>query len=294
MTFSTYSAGDPGLGDRMRTILWGLRAAASINALFFISMTHPIPLEEVFQPNYIDWRPPGNVWGTQMPANLGGTVDIHRLDKHIVFGGGAFPHAHDPLPWTFPGSDVFDVDPSIESEDLHCLFSFLFKENPSLTTAVDKAHNQLFNGSDFVAAHVRSGGFHGEEDTLGFGDVTSSLLGALYCLKQWKLPILLVSGNRLIRKATLQNYLTNEVKALDVHVVHTKAHVTAADHMSTFVEIGMMARATCFVRTRSGFSDIARWLGGNTKCIRYVGTGDRAPVGNVTTKECADEFKESR
>lgn len=57
-----------------------------------------------------------------------------------------------------------------------------------------------------------------------------------------------------------------------------------------FVELGLLSQAKCLIANRGGFSDTARWLGGNTECVRFVG---EAPWGKQPGKECFAELAES-
>ena len=95
-----YSAHPPrqthmcGLGDHFRGMMWGLRAAASMNRCYFISMTQPLDLHLYMEPATFDWREPVSWWHAEVFADsdvLRGAVDYSGT-KTLAFWG--IPAAH--------------------------------------------------------------------------------------------------------------------------------------------------------------------------------------------------------
>lgn len=297
MTFTTTSAGDPGLGDRMRAIMWGLRGAAASKRRFFIEFSHPIPLRDAFEPNEIDWTPMTGA-DVKLAANLNGHYDLTQGHHSIYFGGGNFPYAHANLSWEFPESAAFNVNAASDSEDLHCMFFYLFRVSPRLKASIDEVHAQLFGGQPFVAAHLRDSIVGTEElEWQHSGDHLHNLIGAMFCMRhwsgEWHVPMMVATSHRGVRKAIHDGFFGTDVKALGIEAIHTKSPGGADRHFATFVELGMLARAMCLVRTTSGFGDVARWLGGQIGCTRHVG-GEQAfvniPPSRINSRDCYEEF----
>jgi len=279
LKFESTSAGDPGLADRMRAILWGLRVAAASNRLFLIHMQHPLPLQSVFEPNKINWLASKSAPFTQTSASINIDLASPSAPANIIYRGGSFPLAHASLSSAFPqGYDPkFDISADLQSRDSQCLFQALFKPSQKLSSAVDEEVKWLFDGNvsaEFSAAHLRGGMLTGEEHTIGaetFGDPLNNLLGSLWCLRQWQLPQLIVASTRSIRAAARLGFFNHTQGTRLVEAAHTKAPVSSDHHFQSFMEIGVLSRAKCLVITRSGYARIAFWMGGQTNCVRFVG-----------------------
>jgi hypothetical protein len=77
-------------------------------------------------------------------------------------------------------------------------------------------------------------------------------------------PALLVTDSRYLRLLASSGALSRVVSpgdAVDVPHSDFDGHSEEA-HMQAFVELGLMARARCLVTSESGFSNVARWWGG--------------------------------
>jgi hypothetical protein len=83
-------------------------------------------------------------------------------------------------------------------------------------------------------------------------------------------PIVLVADNRSLRRYIRDGALPGVVGPRSVNSVHSASGLvlTAAPHMTTYVEVYLLARARCLVYTDSGFSYTALWIGNHT-CRMY-------------------------
>jgi hypothetical protein len=81
----------------------------------------------------------------------------------------------------------------------------------------------------------------------------------------------MISDNAALRHAAAAGMLAGVVGPPGEAVHSSRGAPGAADLMRTFVELGMLARARCLVISFSGFSNAARWWGGQT-CVVTVDT----------------------
>ena len=79
-------------------------------------------------------------------------------------------------------------------------------------------------------------------------------------------PILLVVDNKHVRRYIHNGVLPGIVGPSSIDSVHSASdEVTeVAPHMSTYVDIYLLANAQCFVYTQSGFSFVALWIGNHS------------------------------
>lgn len=311
MRYEVHTSGS-GLGDKMRTALWSLRVAAASHRLLMIDMSYPLPLERALEPNKINWlvrkKFENNCVRTAASINLD-LADPNSANC-IIFSGQEFPFVQAPLDNVFPrGYDpVYNVSASLYSVHSHCLFDALFKPSSALNAAVDNEIKALFGDgmTTYAAAHLRSGHLTGENNVIDpkvFGDPLENLLGSLYCMREMKMPHVIVASSRAIRAAARFNFFNNASGTRIVEAVHTQARVSENEHFSTFIELGVLARAKCLIMTRSGYARLAFFWGGQNDCVKWIGPsyiedqryGDPPDSPQVECyKEFSDHFKDSQ
>ena len=145
--------------------------------------------------------------------------------------------------------------------------------------------------SGAAGVHLRGGNLVGEDHVDGRGEPAHMLSGSLHCVHAWGLPTYLSSSDRRIRAAVIDGAfganVTGPLERDALHVTYDTVSPASA-HFRTLVELGALAGASCFVASRSGFSDVARWWGG-MDCVRYVG---RPPVSRSNDGEAAEPSRE--
>ena len=277
ITFVSNSGGDAGLGDRIRGVMWNLRAAMESNRVFFISITHPLDLRSVWEPNHIDWTS-RTISGTnqRMGTNITMNLLSQSAPQHIIVQGGGFPFAPDPIIW----SNKFYFNSSIHSPDYHCLFHFLFKPSAKLIRALDAEKIAKFGSKDavYTSIQLRAGNLLGESNEVNNrGNDLYNLIGAFYCANSFSVrrnitATYLLSDDTVMRDAVRMGYFAgvNATGPSVRHAVHTKYKSGDALHFNTFVEMGMIGGGACIIFSRSGFNDMARWFGKNFDCIELI------------------------
>ena len=124
------------------------------------------------------------------------------------------------------------------------------------------------------------------------GSLLQMLLGSLHCLKLWKLPYFVAANDQDIRHAFGEGFFVGAHMRNSTQVFLSGHHQGDADWLGTFVELGIMAKARCFISSSSSFSDVARWYSGNTDCVRYlIQPPEQTPI--PTSLECFQDFRKS-
>lgn len=207
-----------GLGDRLRGIMFALRAAYVYNMVLLINIDQPLPLEFFLGPNQIDWSIhrglPANfswdnpdkfssIWDAienQGPVSQADFVQKMTNSKLIrdvieVYYDRPFPGANktDVVPngdWRI--GTHFDIDPHTYVLNGTCLFHFLFKINSTLWDIADRRTVDMFGRRDaeYLGWHWRTGGQLGEEGRVNLGPTVSlysrlaQLMAGHRCLKE--------------------------------------------------------------------------------------------------------------
>lgn len=161
-----------GFGDRIRSMMWGLRIAAASERIFHISHTSGINLTDVLIPNLIDWRPlPGKehdqpflrpcIFVTSVQNHLG-TPHAYG-SKELFYGGNS--QASRPLPIWVQNAAAFDVSEHFSRSDLSCVFNFLFRLSPRLEKKLNETLKELFGSesANYSALHIRGGELVGDK-----------------------------------------------------------------------------------------------------------------------------------
>jgi hypothetical protein len=158
--------------------------------------------------------------------------------------------------------------------DGHCLYTFLLRFNADVETMADDIITGMYGqpNTKFVAAHLRIGGQEGEQKAIIRNlDRFSSLMTVLSCsqtlakkhsIDTSAVPVLLMTDNNdvraLLRSQRLQGYTTANITAS--HVIYGQTNLV--QQQQTLAELLVLSKATCLLRTRSGFSEIAHMFGG--------------------------------
>jgi len=249
-----------------------VKLAISSNRSVLLHWSFPSHLEQVLEPSQVDWR-------LQPSYALNGAPTAY-----YKFGGGmgipaqligpSFAARHQGTRVVAISSNVYDKTllmpgptlGGIVSNARSCLFNTLFRPTQALQKAVDHNRRCLF-GSDskpYAAIHLRLGGFRGEQKSLNRFDGFKGLLSALSCAKalaesvKLQPPILLITDNIMLRRLVLNGTFTDVVSTPFEAVNIIGAQSASSEAMWTsFVDLALLAQATCLVGSPSGFSDTA-------------------------------------
>lgn len=198
-----------------------------------------------------------------------------------------------------PGSRLSGAE---ADQELHCLWTLLFKPAPMLRVKLAAARQRLY-GNDpsprYVAAHLRLGGLTGEDEKhveeaneQQIRDAAPPFVmahAAHLCILDMRanltmqpgaepLPALLVTDNAALRRVARSGLMTGVVGP-----PHTAVHVsrgvpTEADLWTMWVELGLLAGAEYLLRSDSGFSNAAAWWGG------------QGGVRDMTIRDCVERY----
>lgn len=269
-----------GIGDYIRGALFTLRLAAVHDLILEINWNGNFNLTAKLEPAAIDWMPlegkrPYIVVEDDMIALADALTrskdDIQFCSRYQMALSDGYPNASIILPGT--------TEPS--SENLHCMYSKLFQPAEPLRVAHDAALMNIFNSPtttfEYVAVHLRIGGQVGE-DTLTRTKKCNLLatflaqqcameLSDLYIPGSPTTPILFITDNSVLRWSIAEHLLYRAVGPS--WLAHHSAITHGIDYMNEFVDLMLLAGAKCLVVSESGFSDIARWWGGQS-CVISV------------------------
>ena len=230
---------------------------------------------------------------------------VERLEDAILHGGGDielcstlwhnFWHPKGVLA-NLPGSKLSGAE---ADQELHCLWTLLFKPSPLLRVRLAAAKQRLFGDAPaprYAAAHLRLGGLSGEEEknvvesneqqikevAAPFVVAHSAHLCVLELAKnitregEATLPALLVTDNAALRRAARAGLMTGVVGPPHYAVHVSRGTPSEADLWTMWVELGLLAGAEYLLRSDSGFSNAAAWWGGArvmniSECVEKYG-----------------------
>ena len=278
-TFTIMKRGHQGIGygDTFRVMLWGLRYAAATNRVLYISAEQtPIPFLDIMEPSTIDWRLPSASIAAEIAAETpieSRLLTLHdqaalRTRRHVVSDG---INQADQEVWHDSPPVEFDVNVSLPSSDMHCLWRSLFRPSTKLEAALHEERST--RPRDFTSIHIRSGGLRGEMSRIDRGDPIHMVVGSLYCARAWGYPIYMAASDFTLRRAVNEGAFEGVTGPSEAWAIHAALDTssTPEEHYRTLVEIGMLSAGRCIVVSSSGFSNVALWWGGQTSCARYVG-----------------------
>ena len=270
-----------GLGDRMRGLLFTMRLAITYRRVLLVNWSEPFPLEEVFGTSDVDWRIPSaldtndvkqfDLYGNHYTSKFNSSM--HELQSMLDNGSNATFSLYTNI-W-----HGIEVDPSllrslvsVGNSRETCWFNAFFKPTHTVSQAIAEELLRMGVMSEYVAVHLRIGGLEGEEGDLHRIDRFEAQNAAIYCAKKMAVahdlhasPVVFVTDNRILRFIINRGYLSEIVGPSGDHVSHivtgSHAHEEA---FKSFVELGILAKSSCTVTSRSGYSNVAMWWSGNT------------------------------
>ena len=165
-----------------------------------------------------------------------------------------------------------------------CMFRYLFKPSPLVEQKTDEHLKLLYpaysssNLLAYQAVHLRLGQMKGEPSTQNrveeYGDPLTTFLLSVSCGKSLAanasidthaMPLLLVADHKKVRRCSQYGGLTSVITP-HYEAVHTKFNIVES-HLQSFIDLNLLARATCLVLSHSGFSNAAWWMSGGNPCM---------------------------
>lgn len=168
----------------------------------------------------------------------------------------------------------------------------LFAWTPEMEAKIHIERSKMLVGSrEYTAVHLRTAGAVGDSQVDERGNPLSNLLGALYCARELGHPTVIVATHPALRVAVSRGWFDRTFASgpSATQIAHAFLH-GEEHHEQTFIELGVMSQAKCIIANRGGFAETARWLGGNTECVRWIGL---PPNGKPPGAECFAEFAAS-
>lgn len=199
-----------GLGDRLRGMLYTVRAAAAGNRVVLFEWSHPVSLDFFFEPGSINWRPDGL---TLPKGPVFAAIDRpwHELRSGLLFSmkeDVITVHTNQYIDSPCPGCPPV----TLWGSDATCLWSRMFKPLPGLELRATKQLQVLYKSSTpppYTAIHMRLGGLTGESEipfVRGGGSPFDNFLAAATCANRLRvhysmdLPILVITDNHKLRE----------------------------------------------------------------------------------------------
>lgn len=282
-----------GLGDRLRGMLYALRLAAASGRVLLFSWSRPVELHHLLVPSaHINWTlagipelsrgiPPDALVlrfmnGHHHPVVLNGNL-TNLTEQFVVVQTNQHMDAECPAcPALHP-----------TTSSTACTWARLFKPADDVIAQAEQQLQQLYGSSNvtqYVAIHLRLGGFTGEaEHERGSGPL-KNFAGAVRCANRLaqqhnissSTPLLMVTDNHHLRSFIREGHLRHVVgpNTQSVHIDQAlNLDDNARAHRSTVVDLVLLSRAVCLVTSPgyrhgslSGFSHHAWLLGGAKPC----------------------------
>jgi hypothetical protein len=231
------------------------------------------------------------------------------------------------LKTNFPAEQACIMCPGVrgtpaQGYDFVCLFRFLFRPSVLVQRMTDEYLRSLYHlnssssssssGSnssssdgqqqlaslEYAAVHLRLGQMRGEDATInrisGWVDPLAKFLLSVSCgravaqqagVNVTATPMLLLADHRGIRHFSAAGRLAGVV-APQYEAVHTKLN-SHRDHLLSFVDLNLLARAKCLVTSHSGFSNVGWWMSGGNSCRMMLGECHKACAKDPTGPFCA-------
>lgn len=279
-----------GLGDRMRGMLFLFRLAIATRRILLLKWTYPVPLEALFRPSLIDWRTDN--YTQYVPMRFEKVFNM-PVASQVVHPNGSmldlskenFEPAWGRVKVVTAVTNMFADAPLQEAPHLndrslqfkHCLFRYLFLFSQHAEEEGKNWIKHLFQNAPYPAAHLRLG--HSEDEQKG-RERGVPAVAAVACVRQCSAnlmrcsrtepslstPLLVVTDHTLLRHEILggkHQMFSSLTYNRTFHMDYSSSR-SVHDHITTVVELYMLAHASSLVTSRSGFSDIALWHSGMT------------------------------
>lgn len=247
-----------GLGDRLRGMMFSVRAAYALKRVVLFTWQHPADVTAFLRPppnSSINWtldgigRQHGKVLqmidSTKPDISNGALLELK--DEFLTFHTNA--HMDTPC-HSCPALDPWSMEAA-------CLWQKLFRPNQNILDAAAEQLRSIYNTSDtpnFVAVHLRLGGLTGEGEARERGTGNGPManwMAAVECasklaqesgINTTAVPILIAADNHQLRGFLSKRYLSNVVApAGDLPVHLDRARTGAAQHhVSTFVDMVLL------------------------------------------------------
>lgn len=280
-----------GVGDRLRGAMWSARFAASQRRLLLIDWKNPAPLTSFFVPTSFDWRLDPHLqlfhrsskssfsWYSEPPSHV--IQNLHSsaflvLEHNAFESSIAGPNAPSVTEW---------------SNDALCLFRAMFAPTDQVEKQVDTEIAAMFPNTipiSYDAAHLRIGGLVGEpDDPLAPENKLYYFFQTLECLQHIRRSpnhAVLIADNNYVNHMVAHGVVPGVVcpNITATHIERASA-TSVQEHLSTFVAMGILAKAVCAVFADSGFSRLAFYWGGH-QCKIILGC--RKGTGSSVANSC--------
>lgn len=281
-----------GFGDRLRGMLYALRLAVASDRVLLFSWERPVELHQLLVPSgRINWTLEGIPEFTQEQQQKALVLRFMNGAYHPMVLNGSLASLADPfvIVQTNQRMDAqCKACPALPemAPSTACVWRRLFKPTDTIQDEAQQELQREFNSSspEYVAVHLRLGGFAGEgEHERGSGPL-KNFAGALRCAHRLaaqhnissSVSVLMVTDNQHLRTFLQQGHVPGVVapSTEPVHIdqaLHLDNNATA--HRGTVVDLLLLSRAACLVTSPgykhgglSGFSHHGWLLGGGKPC----------------------------
>lgn len=268
-----------GLGDRLRGMMFTVRAAIALQRVVLFTWSHPFEVDNFFTPaGLINWSIQGLAYQPGklltfidspnqqvISGDLTGLTDTFLTFQTNMFMDGAC-YGCPPLNSTW-------------SDEAACFWRRLFKPRDEIVAMAQKQLASLYGAPNprYIAIHLRLGGLTGERhvEERGKGPF-KNFIAAITCANKLahnhsftpsKVPFLMVADNHHLRTFIQAGNLPNIVApaSLPVHMDRAREQ-SLLEHQHTVVDFVLLGIADCLVTSPSGFSHHAWLFGGAKPC----------------------------
>lgn len=278
-----------GLGDRVRGMLFLFRVAIATRRILLLKWTHPLPLEMFFKPSLIDWR-------TEIDQEHKPIVRFEKImnmpkGSEAVWPNGTlldlskqtFESAWHDVKVANVQTNMFADAPLFEAPHLndkslhfkHCLFRYLFLFSDLAESEGRKYIRRLYNNAPYPAAHLRLGfspdenkgrerGVRAEVAVACARTCSARLARCSNVTPNTSVPLLVVTDHTDLRQEILAGkhpVYASLPYTRTFHLDYSPSR-NITEHITTMVELYVLAHASSLVVSRSGYSHIALWHNG--------------------------------
>eukprot|EP00122_Pirum_gemmata_P000916 Pgem_evm1s821 len=280
-----------GLGDRLNGILTALAFAMQTNRVFLIHHQRPRPLEDVLQPNLIDWSfraeriRKGNILHINLvdarPISYRQRKDLWIPSKESKYDTiilkSNIKLLKSPFSSNSTGSEPnISIDLTYEkktpiSKSISCLLKSLFKKADAFQVYLAQYKNKLklYPGTPYVGMHIRIGKSNKFSDTVTLNSLSETPRFIQCAKKIMKLynfgitRIFLASDNEKVKKLLAKEFKENLITSgnnafhIDRYSPTEKFSVLKRGFWRTWAEFFTLESSHCLVGSPSGFTNQA-------------------------------------
>lgn len=275
-----------GIGDRVRGMLYTIKAAYALKRVVLFTWADPFEVTNFFVPaGSINWTlqgislEPGPLMifndSDTVQMALNGSVDKFT-DKFVTWRHNI--NVEDPC----------YKCPTVNShKEVSCIMRRTLRVTDDIQQRAEQQLVALYGTPKpaYTAVHLRLGGLTGEEALPDYDlarrkastNQLQSLMSAVACANQvmWGAgaatrgqPILMVTDNHALRAFIQQGNLASIIVAPGMLPVHLAlaTNQSLKEHQGTIVDFVLLSQATCLVHSMSGFNRWAWIFGGAKHC----------------------------